>query len=79
MAKHQAKSPDVNQPAERIVSQTTGDAPNVDPPQKNQAAVEFGRRGGLKGWKALAAKLSAKKRQEIAKKAAKVRLDSKRS
>jgi hypothetical protein len=42
-------------------------------PVKNPAAVALGRLGGLKGGKARAEKLSAKKRSEIAKKAAKVR------
>jgi hypothetical protein len=39
-------------------------------PEKNPAAVALGRLGGLKGGKARADKLSAKKRSEIAKKAA---------
>ena len=38
--------------------------------QKNPAAVALGRLGGLKGGKARAEKLSAKKRKEIARKAA---------
>jgi hypothetical protein len=42
-------------------------------PEKNPAAVALGRLGGLKGGKARAAKLSAKKRREIAKKAAQTR------
>lgn len=37
---------------------------------KNAAAVALGRKGGLKGGKARAEKLSARKRHEIAKKAA---------
>lgn len=41
--------------------------------EKNPAAVALGRLGGLKGGKARAAKLSAKKRSEIAKKAAQSR------
>jgi hypothetical protein len=41
--------------------------------EKNPAAVELGRRGGLKGGKARAAKLTAKQRKEIAKKAAQAR------
>lgn len=41
--------------------------------EKNPAAVALGRMGGLKGGKARAAKLSAKKRKAIAKKAAKAR------
>ena len=47
--------------------------PAEDTPQKNPAAVALGRLGGLKGGKARAAKLSAKKRREIAKKAAEAR------
>jgi hypothetical protein len=40
---------------------------------KNPAAVLLGRLGGLKGGPARAAKLSAKRKKEIAKKAAKAR------
>jgi hypothetical protein len=40
---------------------------------KNPAAVALGRMGGLKGGKARAESLSAKRRSEIAKKAAGVR------
>ncbi len=40
---------------------------------KDPLAVLLGQRGGLKGGKARAAKLSAKKRKEIAQKAAKAR------
>lgn len=39
-------------------------------PAKNPAAVALGRLGGLKGGKARAAMLSARKRAEIARKAA---------
>ena len=42
-------------------------------PEKNPAAVALGRLGGLKGGKARAEKLTAKKRSEIAKKAAQAR------
>lgn len=42
-------------------------------PEKNPAAVALGRLGGLKGGKARADKLSAKKRSQIAKKAAEAR------
>ena len=45
--------------------------------EKNPAAVALGRLGGLKGGKARALKLSAKKRSQIAKKAAKTRWTSK--
>jgi hypothetical protein len=43
------------------------------PVEKNPAAVALGRLGGLKGGKARAEKLSARKRSEIAKKAAQAR------
>ncbi|MCO5045040.1 MAG: hypothetical protein M9935_07165 [Kiritimatiellae bacterium] len=38
-------------------------------PQKNPAAVALGRLGGMKGGPARAAKLSAKRRSEIARQA----------
>lgn len=40
---------------------------------KDPAAVELGRKGGLKGGKARAAKLTAKQRSEAARKAAEAR------
>jgi len=40
------------------------------------AAVELGRKGGLKGGKARAERLSAEERSEIAKKAARARWDA---
>jgi len=40
---------------------------------KNPAAVALGRLGGVKGGKARAAKLSAKRKSEIAKRAAQAR------
>ena len=52
-------------------------AEDQDQPQKNPAAVALGRLGGLKGGKARAAKLSAKKRKAIAKKAAEARWSDK--
>jgi hypothetical protein len=44
---------------------------------KDPAAVSLGRRGGLKGGKARAAKLSAERRKDIARHAALVRWDNK--
>lgn len=66
---------DVNELAFDVVRSLTSDEPPAkeEQPEKNPAAVELGRLGGLKGGKARAAKLSAKKRSEIAKKAAAVR------
>jgi len=68
------RTSDVNQLAKSIVDLATGNPLTEEPhPIKNQAAVELGRLGGLKGGKARAEKLSAKKRQEIARQAALVR------
>jgi hypothetical protein len=66
-------STDLNQTAFRIMQQSTGQAAPSPAPAKNPAAVALGRLGGLKGGKARAANLSAKKRKEIAQKAAKSR------
>ncbi len=41
--------------------------------EKNPAAVELGRRGGLKGGKARAAKMTKEERSESARKAANAR------
>jgi hypothetical protein len=68
---------DANQLAKSIVdlSTDTGRFRSLDSQEveKNAAAVMLGRMGGLKGGKARAEKLSAKRRTEIAKKAAKAR------
>jgi hypothetical protein len=54
---------------------TEGEEEEVRPEDegKNPHAVALGRLGGLKGGKARAAKLSKKKRSEIARKAAQAR------
>ncbi len=65
---------DTNKLAKQIVDLATGDKQEELPKDnKNPHAVELGRLGGLKGGKARAEKLSAKKRKEIAQKAAKAR------
>jgi hypothetical protein len=69
---------DTNEIAARIIAQVSGEAshPMERRPTKEQVsavAAELGRRGGLKGGKARAKKLSAAKRTAIAKKAAKAR------
>jgi hypothetical protein len=64
---------DMNEIAFSVVQQATGEKPKEQPAEKNPAAVTLGRLGGLKGGKARAEKLSAKKRSEIAKKAAQAR------
>ncbi len=73
------KSSDINVTAFEIFNSIVGDPPALPvkkkktPPAKNPAAVALGRLGGLKGGNARAAKLSPKKRTEIAKLAAKAR------
>ena len=69
-----AKRPrDTNQLAKFIVDVATGDLPDEAPDEfkgKNPAAVMLGRRGGKKGGKARAEKLSPEERRRIAQKAA---------
>ena len=65
---------DLNTLAASIVGDAVGEPTVPDPDTgKDPAAVSLGRRGGLKGGKARAAKLSGKKRKAIAKKAAEAR------
>ncbi len=65
---------DVNSLARQIVDEATGEhTPEPEANGKDPAAVALGRKGGLKGGKARAEKLSAKRRSEIAKKAATTR------
>ena len=64
---------DFAQRAKLIVDIATGQAP-PDPPLKPESARAIvGRKGGLKGGKARAKKLSPRKRKAIAKKAARAR------
>jgi hypothetical protein len=68
--------------AASVVSQAIGEnlfdgSPLVDPDAgKDPKAVERGRQGGLKGGNARASKLTAKRRKQIASKAAKSRWKS---
>lgn len=66
---------DINQLAASLVEATTSEPleSTQQPTEKNPHAVALGRLGGKKGGPARAAKLSAKKRKEIARKAALVR------
>ncbi len=65
---------DISQLAYQIVQEATQEVKGEIPvKEKNPAAVALGRLGGLKGGVARAEKLSSKKRQQIARKAAKVR------
>jgi hypothetical protein len=83
-----AKSPkkpkvreDLNTLAARIVKEASGQAPKTPDPEagKNPAAIARGQIGGKKGGKARAAKLTAKKRSAIAKKAAAARWEKQSS
>jgi hypothetical protein len=72
--KHPKRPRDLNEWAKHMVDLATGAATESDPNKgKDAAAVSLGRRGGLKGGKARAAKMSAAQRAEIARKAAKAR------
>ncbi|HEY3374750.1 MAG TPA: hypothetical protein VGK02_06780 [Candidatus Aquicultor sp.] len=66
---------DLNRLAADIVNDATEEEKRIPEPgqEKNAAAVELGRRGGLKGGKARAEKLTPEQRQEIAKRAAAAR------
>lgn len=73
---------DFTQTAAAVVSQSIGEDlftgnPLADPNAgKDPKAIERGRQGGLKGGKARASKLTAKRRKQIASKAAKSRWKS---
>ena len=68
---------DVNELAMEIVREATGDAPPEPlPPSddgKDPAAVALGRRGGLKGGRARAEKMTPEERSEAARRAAQSR------
>ncbi|MGN6373917.1 MAG: histone H1 [Solirubrobacteraceae bacterium] len=69
---------DPNQLGKLIVDIATGEADDSPPqgPEKNPAAVELGRKGGLKGGKARAAKMTPEERSEAARRAARARWSS---
>ncbi len=74
MPERSSRPRDPNELAKQIVGEAVGDEPPYDPDAgKDPAAVELGRRGGLKGGKARAAKLTPEQRSEIARKAARKR------
>lgn len=75
MKRIKVKHPDIFQLARAIVEEATDEdkEKKEEAPTKNQAAVELGRLGGLKGGKARKDKLTPERRKEIAQKAAKAR------
>lgn len=60
---------DFNQLAAQVVAEAVGDVEPEYPEEKNPAAVERGRQGGLKGGKARAEELTPERRRNIARKA----------
>ena len=64
MPERASKRPrDVNELAKQLVDEATGDAESFDPNAgKDPAAVALGRKGGLKGGRARAAKMTAEER-----------------
>lgn len=69
-----SRSRDVNEIARQIVDEVAGDREPFDPDAgKDPAAVALGRKGGLKGGNARAAKLTPEERSEAARAAARAR------
>jgi hypothetical protein len=65
---------DPNALGKQLVDEATGEAEPFDPDEgKDPAAVALGRKGGLKGGKARAAKMTKAQRSESARKAARAR------
>lgn len=64
---------DFTQIAKAIIDKVTGNAEPEKPDTRNPHAVALSKLGASKGGKARAESLSAKKRVEIAKRAARVR------
>jgi hypothetical protein len=68
---------DPAQLAKLMIDIASGQVEDHEPPPINEgkdaAAVSLGRRGGLKGGRARAAKMTPERRAEIARKAAKAR------
>jgi hypothetical protein len=75
MPKRSSKPRDLNAMAASIVKQATDGEPQVKA-QKDPAAVSLGRRGGLKGGKVRAERMTSEERSEAARRAARKRWDS---
>lgn len=73
MAKKSRKPADLNKLAAAIVGDATDDERPDQDNGKDPAAVALGRKGGEKGGKARAAKMTPEERSEAARKAAKAR------
>lgn len=79
MPKRSRKPADLNKMAKALVDEATDEEP-VDPyGGKDPAAVELGRKGGRKGGRVRADKMTAQERSDAAKKAAEVRWANQRT
>jgi hypothetical protein len=79
MAKKIKLPKETNKKAKSVVDMAAGNQDTqLNADGKNAAAVALGRRGGLKGGPARKAALSARRRKEIAKKAAAARWGTKK-
>ena len=77
MAKRKKKEHDFAVTAFRVVQEATGQTEPEGKPVKEFDAKALGHKGGLKGGKARAEKLTPKQRSEIARKAANARWEKK--
>lgn len=78
MVKRKKKEHDFSINAFRIVQEATGQVePGLEKQKEQFDAKALGRKGGLKGGKARADKLTPEQRKEIAQKAAKARWQKK--
>jgi hypothetical protein len=75
MPKRSSKPRDLNSMAANIVNEATDDQPQVEA-QKDPAAVALGRKGGLKGGKVRAERMTPEERSEAARRAARKRWSS---
>lgn len=74
------RSRDTNVLAYQVVQESLGEAPpEPQEPEKDPAAVALGRKGGLKGGRARAKKLSSDERRAISRKAAQARWKKKQA
>jgi hypothetical protein len=72
-----SKKPDFTQVAFRVVQKATHQEPATEEPEPLSPKGAAGRKGGLKGGKARAKKLTPAERSKIAREAAKARWHSK--
>lgn len=73
MAKRSKKPADLNRLAAAIVGDATGETP----PKPESQQARAGRKGGVKGGKVRASRMTAEERSEAASRAAKARWKSK--